>query len=69
MGASRDSHFRSSGRGMASTCSTDGLEHVGGLFGRADGREWLAVLPTEEYLRLVRKGKVVMECVIETHEN
>jgi len=54
---------------MASTCSTDGLEHVGGLFGRADGREWLAVLPTEEYLRLVRKGKVVMECVIETHEN
>jgi len=50
---------------MASTCSTDGLEHVG----RADGREWLAVLPTEEYLRLVRKGKLVMECVIETHEN
>jgi len=27
------------------------------------------VLPTEEYLRLVRKGKVVMECIIETHEN
>ncbi len=32
----------------------DGLEHVAGLFVRADGREWLAVLPAEEYLRLLR---------------
>jgi hypothetical protein len=37
--------------------------------GEPMGASGSAVLPTEEYLRLVRKGKVVMECVIETHEN
>ncbi len=31
----------------------DGLEHVAGLFVRSDGREWLAVLPAEQYLRLL----------------
>ncbi len=32
----------------------DGLENVAGLFVRADGRGWLAVLPAEDFLRLLK---------------
>jgi len=31
----------------------EGLEHVAGLFIRADGREWLVCLRAEDYLKLV----------------
>jgi hypothetical protein len=34
----------------------DGLSDVAGLFIRADGCPWLAVLPAEEYLRLLKGG-------------
>lgn len=32
----------------------DGLANVAGMFVRADGREWLAVLPAEALLRLLK---------------
>jgi len=31
----------------------EGLADVAGLFVRADGREWLAVVPAEKYLRML----------------
>ena len=35
----------------------DGLENVAGLFVRADGRGWLAVLPAEDFLRLLKANR------------
>ena len=32
----------------------EGLANVAGLFVRTDGREWLAVVPAKEYLRLLQ---------------
>lgn len=32
----------------------EGLANVAGLFVRSDGRDWLAVVPAEDYLRLLR---------------